>query len=167
MMTSLLIDKKLRSKDADTFDLHLGTARGCLKNLSDFYPDFSLWFEGKVEPGLMTGERSLLIRHVGERLAGIAVLKHDGLETKLCCLRVLPEFAGSGVGLRLFEDSFEHLKTSQPLLSVCEEQLPKFIRIFDYFGFRLGHRYQDFYRAGSSEHSYNGLLDANWSKKSA
>lgn len=98
------------------------------------------------------------MRHVGTQLAGIAVLKHDLEERKLCCLRVLPDFSGSGLGLRLFEDSFEMLQTDYPLLSVCEEQLPHFQRVFDHFGFRTGSRYDGFYRRGVAEHSFNGLL---------
>lgn len=164
-MGALLINRDLRAKDVEAFDLHLGTAREHLKNLSVFYPDFRLWFENKVEPGVLSGDRSLLFRHVGPRLAGIAVVKHDVLEQKLCCLRVLPDFAGSGVGLRLFEDSFEVLKTTQPLLSVCEEQLPSFVRVFNHFGFRQECRYPDFYRTGATEHSYNGILTPPSSKK--
>lgn len=157
-MTAILINSTFRDRDPEGFSAHLSTAREHLTNLSIFYPDFGPWFNTKVVPGLHSGSRSLLMRNVGRRLAGIAVLKHDGLEQKLCCLRVLPDFSGSGVGLHLFEDSFELLKTTQPLLSVCEEQLPKFARVFDHFGFRSGSRYQDFYRVGSTEHSYNGLL---------
>lgn len=157
-MRSTVVDHLLLRRDPHAYDLAVSVARERLGHLSFFYPDFGKWFSQKVEPGLATGARTLLMRRVAGELAGITILKHDLEESKLCCLRVLPGFNGSGLGLRLFEDSFEMLKTEHPLLSVSEEQLPQFQRVFDHFGFRHGGRYDGVYRKGVIEHSFNGLL---------
>lgn len=157
-MSTLIVDRKLSESDAETFKRSIILSRTRLENLSSFYPGFSTWFDCKVLPGLYSGERALLLKYVGGSLAGIAVIKQNSFEKKLCCLRVMPGFDGSGVGVRLFETSFDLLGSNRPLLSVCEEQLPRFRKIFQYFGFDHVQRYEDFYRYGSAEHSYNGTL---------
>jgi hypothetical protein len=95
---------------------------------------------------------------VGTRVAGIAIVKEDLAERKLCSLRVDPEFIGSGIGVKLFDECFEILSTTKPLLSVSEESLSSFDRVFKYFKFELAGRYQDLYRSRSTEFSFNGAL---------
>jgi hypothetical protein len=166
-MRSNIVDRSLLLRDEHAYHEAVDIARDRLRHLSQFYPDFTRWFSQKVEIGLASGERTLLMRYVGSDLAGIAVVKHNMFESKLCCLRISPEFDGSGLGLKLFEDSFEVLQTDHPLLSVCEEQLPKFQRVFKHFAFKYGHHYKNFYRSGVSEHSFNGLLSPDPINKSS
>jgi len=152
------VGRDLFLRDPEAHASTVALARLQLSSLSCFYPEFDLWFKNKVEAGLASGERTLLIRNVGEHVAGIAILKHDAHESKLCCLRVLPRFNGSGVGLKLFEDSFHTLDTDRPLLTVSAEHLPHFKRVFNHFGFDHVRDYIDFYRKGVIEHSFNGVL---------
>lgn len=129
-----------------------------LSNMSLYYPDFKTWIDNKVMKGIHTGERSILLEYSGEQIAGIAILKDTVEEKKLCCLRVLPQYEGSGIGLKLFERAFEELKTRMPLLSVAQENSLKFKKIFDYYGFTLEEKYPDYYRPQNTEFSFNGLL---------
>ncbi len=156
-MESAVIDHDLALRDPERFVALGAMAKSELIAVSALYPGFVQWYESKVEPGLLSGERKILIRASGRRLAGLAVLKLTQ-ERKLCCLRVLPAFEGSGIGVRLFRDAFEILGTEHPLLSVSNERLPVFERIFDYFGFRVGAEYVDLYRQDSLEYSFNGTL---------
>jgi ribosomal protein S18 acetylase RimI-like enzyme len=147
----------LAVKDPGLFAALSAVAKRELASLSSLYPGFDDWYRSKVEPGLLTGERKILLRYSGSALAGIAILK-TAEEIKLCCLRVLPGFHGSGVGPRLFNDAFEVLGSARPLLSVANEQLPAFKKIFDHFGFQTGAEYVDLYRPSSTEYSFNGTL---------
>lgn len=157
-MRSLLVTHKMFESDPERFDNLVDSTRDHLIHLSSFYPSFAHWYDCKVVPGLRRGDRTLVLRYFNGPLGGIAITKDDGLEKKLCCLRVLPHLNGSGLGLRLFEDAFQVLSTEKPLLSVSDEQLLKFHRIFTHFGFVHGKRYDDLYRVGCVEHSYNGQL---------
>lgn len=136
--------------------------KSSLFGLSDFYPQFDQWLKKKVLPGLIAGERSILLQYTCGRFSGLAIVKDDGLEKKLCCLRVLPEFQGSGAGLQLFERTFETLNNDMPLLSIAEEQKENFKRIFSYYGFELAKQYKNFYRPSKDELSFNGLIDKNF-----
>lgn len=124
----------------------------------NMYPDFSIWFEEKVLPGLLTSERSIIIEERNSEIAGFAILKHTHMESKICTLRVRDTYENTGLGIKLFEQSFDLLETSSPLLSVSDEMLPKFNKIFKYFGFSHEDTYPEKYRPKASELSFNGLL---------
>ncbi len=158
-MPTIVVDNKLLAKDPVNFDRLNNHAVEELTHLSSLYPEFSRWYESKVYPGLLVGERKLLLRYHGHSLSGIAIVKDTPAEKKLCCLRILPHMQGTGVGLRLFQDSFLALQTEKPLLSVSDEHLPEFQRVFQHFGFEIGNEYPDLYRPRHSEFSFNGLLD--------
>ncbi|MDQ7979047.1 GNAT family N-acetyltransferase [Paraburkholderia sp. SARCC-3016] len=158
MKRSALLDKRIWTESPERFYALEGMARENLEGLSLLYPNFLHWYESKVVPGLLTGERKILLREAGGRLAGLAIVKDTEDEKKLCCLRVMPDFKGSGIGLKLFDESFELLKSDKPLLTIAEEQLPQFGKIFEHFGFEVGDKYQDIYRRNKAEYSYNGLL---------
>ncbi|QHQ19923.1 GNAT family N-acetyltransferase [Pectobacterium brasiliense] len=129
-----------------------------LGNLRLFYPDFNSWISNVVIPSIVTGERSIIFEYREYDLAGLAILKDNLAEKKLCCLQVMPKFQGSGIGLTLFERSFELLNTNNPLLSISEEQNKNFLKIFKYYGFEFGEAYHQYYRPLKTELSFNGLL---------
>ncbi|MCJ8174924.1 GNAT family N-acetyltransferase [Pseudomonas viridiflava] len=130
-----------------------------LYELSGYYPGFNYWLNKKVVPGLVSGERSILLEHSRGKLAGLAIIKDDLNEQKLCCLRVLPQFQGSGAGLKLFERSFDALGNDAPLLSIAEEQKHVFDKLFRYYGFELAKKYHNYYRPKKDELSFNGLIE--------
>ena len=109
-------------------------------------------------PELSLGKRTVVLEERDDKSAGLLILKHTAEERKLCTLRVRPEFENRGLGLRLFDKAFEILDTSRPLLSVSDQNLPKFSKIFDYFGFICEASYRDLYVPESQELAFNGVL---------
>lgn len=172
-MTSLsrwhFLGRNMLTKTINRISLTLDaeSAGGCMADvvshvsiLRDCYPEFDLWLEGKVVPGLFSGDRAMLVEYRRGQLAGFAIVKDDGIEKKLCCLRVLDGFQNTGLGLRLFDRAFDELNTEKPLLSVAEERLEAFQKIFDYYGFEFSQEYRGRYRVGRTEYAFNGILDA-------
>lgn len=157
-MSTLIISPELNKDVVKEKISLLSEAHLRLNEISLYYPNFSLWYQERVSPGLVNGTRKILVRHINGELAGVAIIKKTQDEKKICCLRVFPKFQGTGVGVRLFVDAFQALETEQPLLSVAEEQLPKFEQIFTHFGFSLVQKYRDIYRANKEEFSFNGVL---------
>ncbi|UST64022.1 GNAT family N-acetyltransferase [Pseudomonas moraviensis] len=155
-----LIDSDFLLRNPDTYAITLPAIIRHLKDLSGFYPEFNTWLYQKTIPGIIAGERSIILEHRRGTLSGLAIVKNSEFEQKLCCLRVLPEFQGSGVGLRLFERAFELLNNDRPLLSVAEEQIPVFQKLFSYYGFELEKKYNGYYRPLKDELSFNGLIEA-------
>ncbi|MCL9791956.1 GNAT family N-acetyltransferase [Neisseria subflava] len=129
-----------------------------LNQLSQQYPDFENWLEQKVFTGLYNKTRSILLEWRDGKIAGLAILKNEIEEKKLCCLRIMPEFQNKGIGIKLFQRSFAELGTEKPLLSVSEQKLSEFEKIFNYFGFVQTEKYFDLYKQNTIEISYNGYL---------
>jgi len=153
-----LVDAKTIASDPIFAAEQTRQARDALMALSALYPGFSDWWSNKVEPGLQDGTRALLLEWRDDRVAGAAIVKDDGVEKKLCCLRVSPGFEnGAGLGVRLFERAFEVLETTRPGLSVSEENRPAFERLFRHFGFEWESDHNGIYRPLKQESAFNGL----------
>ena len=159
MYMSKVIDAVSLIRDAEQTSGMLAEVLAHVEDLRDFYPTFDSWISDRVLPGLHSGDRSILVEYRKGELAALAVLKDDGAEKKLCCLRVLPGFEDRhGLGVRLFEKSFDQLGTQTPLLSVAEERMHQYERIFNHFGFKKEGEYSGLYRESRKEYSFNGLL---------
>ena len=129
-----------------------------LKKLSWQYPNFESWLDEKVLTGLYDGTRSIIVEWRNGKIAGVAILKHDSKEKKLCCLIIMPDFQNKGIGIKLFKKVFSVLGTDKLLLSISEDKLPEFEKIFNYFGFVKTETYPKLYNPNSTEISYNGYL---------
>jgi ribosomal protein S18 acetylase RimI-like enzyme len=154
----IVISKHSVLQDPSTLSKALFLMRNDMKFLRDSYPHFDNWFFETVIPGISTGDRTIVIETRGETTAGLLILKHTIFEKKLCTLRVNPSFASKGLGVKLFTEAFERLETETPLLSVSEHAEPKFIRIFDHFGFKKQATYNGIYKPFVNEYAFNGLI---------
>lgn len=156
---SYLLTKASLEQSPWLLDEVLSLASEDVEFLRFSYPQFDNWFATKVIPGILEGERTLLLERRGSVTAGLLILKHTAIEKKLCTLRIRPDFESMGLGVRLFQTAFHLLQTEQPLLSVSALAAPKFERLFKYFGFAQEAVYQGRYLPNVDEYSYNGLLE--------
>lgn len=124
-----------------------------IKETGDHYPDFFNWYYLKVIPGLLTGDRKILIETRDKDLKGIAIVKYS--EKKICHLNVMNIYKGSGAGIKLFERCFQELNTRRPFLTISEEKLLLFKRIISYYDFKLTSVRYDLYRKNKKEYFYN------------
>lgn len=125
-----------------------------LADAHKYYPDFYQWFFSRVVPDIKSGKRELLIESRDNYVAGIAIV-NPCHERKLCTLRVIDRFQNKGIGIKLFERCFEALETDSPFLTVSEEKLPSFKKVFDYYGFELTNVCTGTYRKGKKEYFFN------------
>ena len=155
----ILLNQSVFAEDPAELSRALMLLREDSAFLRGSYPNFDSWLFDKVVPGVMCGERTVVIEVRAMEVAGFMILKHSHLEKKLCTLRVRPQYENRGMGVRLFNAAFEILETEFPLLSVSEKAMPKFEPLFEYFGFSQEATYEDRYLPRVRELSYNGLLD--------
>lgn len=125
-----------------------------IKSAGIYYPEFSEWYFQKVVPDLVLGRRRIITEIRGSNVVGTAIVKLSE-ELKLSTLKVNHNYENRGVGLKLFEKSFELLGTTKPFLTVSEERLPLFQKIFKYYDFELTSIHDDIYRAGKKEFFFN------------
>ena len=126
-----------------------------LKDAKRYYPNFDIWYYQNVIPAVKNGDKKIITIKNEIVIKGICIVKLS--EKKLCTLRVMENYQDKGIGIRLFEKSFEALNTRTPLLSVSEEKLPSFKKIFDYYGFKLTSIKENYYRKGKKEYFYNEI----------
>lgn len=126
-----------------------------LSDAKRFYPDFDVWYFTNVIPSIARKEKQILMMKDEKNLKGIAIVKNTLKEKKICTLRVMEGYQNRGIGLKLFEKSFETLHTRFPLLSVSEEKYLDFKKIFDYYGFKLTSVIEGYYRTGKKELFFN------------
>jgi hypothetical protein len=129
-----------------------------LSHLEHMYPGFKKWFWHTVLPGLDDGTRRMFIKEHESKIIGVVIAKSNCDERKLCTVWVDPGFLGHGLGKDLMRSAMEWLNTDQPTISVPEERLSEFRRIFATWGFRLTQTLDSYYRPGRLEYIFNGAL---------
>ena len=125
----------------------------CLEDAKKYYPNFEKWYNEKVIPDLINFKRELIIERRNKNIVGISIIKLE--EKKLCTLKIIDTFQNRGLGLKLFEKSFEKLNTEKPFLTVSEEKLAEFKKIFNYYSFNLTSVHNSLYRDGKKEYFFN------------
>jgi hypothetical protein len=127
-----------------------------LKGMEHFYPDFNYWFTNKCMPGIIAGSDILLLAKEHEQVIGIALGKANKKETKLRCVRVIPEYQSKGTGIILIEKMLRNLDCDKPHCTVSEEMIHQFSRPFiNLFNFDLTKVNKGMYRKGKLEYIFN------------
>ncbi|HEU5114771.1 MAG TPA: N-acetyltransferase [Candidatus Paceibacterota bacterium] len=125
-----------------------------VNSLSSDYPELEIWFRTKVVPGLRAGTRKIVRIERSATLIGIGIAKKED-EKKICTVRIAPPYFGRGYALKIFDECLRWLGTAKPYLTVSENKLPAFERIFDYYGFVHTSSQLGRYRTGVIELAYN------------
>lgn len=126
-----------------------------LAPLSSDYPGFEEWYTQKVIPGATLGTRHILTIKRGSAVVGVGIAKKDSHERKICTVRIAPDFANRGYGLKIFDGLLKWVDTDQPHLTVGEHKLRQFQRIFDWYGFVHTSSVNGKYVAGANELFFN------------
>lgn len=129
-----------------------------LFDLNYGYPGFEWWFWEKVVRGVESGSRSIISMRNRDAIIGLAIVKYELEEHKICTLRVHPSFRGKGMGSRLLEKSCRMLGTDKPLITVSRDNLKYFEAIFAKYRFELCQKLNGYYRKDSIEYVFNGNL---------
>jgi len=132
--------------------------------LSTDYPGIEQWFSTKVVPGLRDGSRTLLRVERQGGLVGLGIAKKEDNERKICTVRVAPSHVGRGIGVRIFDSLLKWLDEDKPLLTVNDNKLPMFERIFEYYGFNLTSHTEGLYLPSSVEVGFNEWKPKNIKK---
>jgi hypothetical protein len=128
-----------------------------LKPLSNSYPEFDSWFWDKVVPGVSLGDDKIIVAETKNSLVGVSIIKSTDTEKKLRALRISDEFQKKGYGLYLIDESLKQLNFDKPIISVSEEMINDYSRIFiNRYNFNISHVYKGLYRKNKLEYEFNG-----------
>jgi len=152
-----LIISSTSSKNIEA-NLIINEVYSFLELLEDEYPNFKQWYFKKVIPEIGFS-RQFLLKYIKQQLVGVAILKRNPLESKICTFRVKEEYQGLGIGSNMLIDSFHLLNNCKPNITVSEKRLAEFSSILNKNGFKLDAIYPNYYNEGQKEYSFNGLIE--------
>lgn len=120
-----------------------------------FYDWYYSLFTDNIE---LNAIREIILCEDFFRIAGVAIIKKDLNEKKICTLRVAKEFQNQGIGHNLFEMCMELLNTDKPMITLNKTRLHQFEKLLKYYNFELEQSQKHYYKIFSTELVYNGLL---------
>jgi len=126
-----------------------------LQLMSADYPDIANWYLNKVMPELRSGTRKVIQIRQNDTLVAIGIGKKTSSETKVCTVRVAPEYVGRGFGRKIFDNLIEWLDVDRPFITVGESKSQCFEKIFSDYGFLLTSARNGFYVPNRVELFFN------------
>ena len=140
-------------------NMYYPNCRSFLCKLNREYPFFEQWFNGLfVRVPELRLDREILLCVDNCKIVGIAILKKNAEEKKICTLRVEKQYQKMSIGKTLMEMSFEWLETDKPLVTVQKSRSKEFEKLFKYYDFQLDDEKRGYYKPFSTELIYNGEL---------
>jgi ribosomal protein S18 acetylase RimI-like enzyme len=103
-------------------------------HMTDYYPFFYSWLKQKCRPGLMSGERSIVIAARGSRIAGFAILKNTYCERKICTFFVDKNYRRNGIGNMLMSECVSAF-SDKPIITVTESLVDHYSQLLTKFEF--------------------------------
>ena len=126
-----------------------------LKKLVYEYNNFEEWFSQLfISDILLKNDREIIICECDYQLAGVAILKNDDIEKKICTLRVAKRFQKQGIGQHLMELSFEWLNDDKPLITIHNSKKHEFNKLFKRYNFELEEKKWGYYRGSLPEKNF-------------
>ena len=123
------------------------------------YQGFRGWYQGLYTDEFeLKFNREIIICEDQFRIVGVAIIKNDLQEKKICTLRVAREYQHQGIGHNLVEICMQQLQTDKPMITLHKSKLNKFERLLSYYDFELEQTQKHYYSIFSTELVFNGLL---------
>ena len=92
-------------------------------------------------------------------VAGVAFLKKDDTESKICTFLVVDGYRGKHIATTMLDYAFKYLGTTKPLITIADYKIPLFERIIKKYHWELTQTMRKgYYNNSSRELVYNGKL---------
>lgn len=95
------------------------------------YPNYDKWYYTKTIPRVMTKHGEIVFYLDGFMLVGLAILKKEIEEKKICTFMILEEYRKKGYSKFLLEESFKYLQTDKPVITIPTKRLDEFSSIIN------------------------------------
>lgn len=122
------------------------------------YPEYLKWFFQKSIPRIFNGTGEIIFFLNGLSIGGLAILKNDIDEKKICTLLISDEFKRKGYGSLLLEDSFKFLGTEQPVITIPTYSVDDFSAIIQHYNWKESCRTSEYL---SEEIVFNNFHNAS------
>lgn len=121
------------------------------------YPGYKTWFLNKHIPNIGI-DRETILAIDKDMIVGVANLKFDSTEKKLCTLYIKEGFRFNKIGTTLLNMSFEILKTNKPVITISDDVIFSLRRFIVKNNWELSQKLDNFYSYDHNEYVFNGSL---------
>lgn len=123
------------------------------------YRGFNNWYCSLfLENAELKSIREIIVCEDLFHIAGVAIIKNDLKEKKICTLRVAKNFQHQGVGHNLIEMCINQLETNTPMITLHKNKLNQFEKLLTYYNFELEQTKKHYYGIFNTELVFNGSL---------
>ena len=123
------------------------------------YKNHFNWYWSKTVPAVLNGTREILVATVNQKIAGVAILKNEDGEQKICTFLVIESYRGNGIGSILMERAFKFLGTSTPLVTIADYKIDMFQGFIKKYGWKRTQVLSEgYYNSTSREIVFNGKI---------
>lgn len=151
--------KLVARKKHSTFAKVVAKAYAVTDYICKDYPEHFNWYWSKTVPAVLKGTREILICTVNQEVAGVAFLKKEDGEKKICTFLVLESYRKMGVGTELLKKAFDFLGTTKPLITIADYKLKMFEGIIQKYGWQQTQILNEgYYNNTSREIVFNGKI---------
>lgn len=134
----------------------IDAVKDILNDIKDLYPNFDNWLVFKFQKSnIELGFRNIIVARTPAGIVGIALLKKQQKERKICTFFVSPSYRCQGIGSQLMRLSLDWLDTDKPLITVSEERKSSLEPILHKFNFCHSRTVLGYYRDNKLEYFYN------------
>lgn len=156
----IIFASKLLSEEKIEFLNIITKAYEVTDHICNDYPKRFSWYWKKVVPAIFKGTREVVVCTVHEKIAGVAFLKKEDDEKKICAFFIVEEFRNQGIATKLMEASFQFLETRKPLITLADYKLEMFshiIKKYDWIQTQILPK--GFYNDKYTELVFNGFIE--------
>lgn len=100
------------------------------------YQEYLKWYYSKNIPRILNGNGDIIFYLDGLSVAGLAILKKDIEESKICTLMINEDYRKKGYSKELLESSFDYLGTDKPLITIPSNRLEEFSKIIQFYDWK-------------------------------
>lgn len=100
------------------------------------YQEYLKWYYSKNIPRILNGNGDIIFYLDGLSVAGLAILKKDIEESKICTLMINEDYRKRGYSKELLESSFDYLGTDKPLITIPSNRLEEFSKIIQFYDWK-------------------------------
>lgn len=151
--------KLVERKKYNTFANVVAKAYSVTDCICKDYPNHFNWYWSKTVPAVLKGTREILVCTVEREIAGVAFLKREDGEKKICTFLVLENYRRMGVSTELLKRVFDFLGTTKPLITIADYKLKMFEGIIKKYEWQQTQVLNEgYYNSISREIVFNGKI---------
>ena len=99
----------------------------------------------KSVPRIFNNTGEMIFYLDGFNIVGLAILKKDEVERKICTLLIAEEYRRKGYGKKIVEDAIAFLETSTPLITIPKKRIEEFSNIINAYNWQETNQTNDYY----------------------